>query len=252
MARSKEVDVARLYHLHSSNVRGRAVEMSVDGDGKPLRHRTFPGAPRVALPGRDFAFDMKLSTALEQRRSVRRFAPGPLPLEMLGRLLHASHGVRGRHRADGIGAWERPAPSAGGLYPTEIYVATREVEGLADGVHHYDARAHELETVRDGRVHEALVELTMGQDMVRDASVVCILTAVRARTMFKYGQRGYRFLFLDAGHVGQNLYLVATALGLGPVGIGGFLDAEVNELCRLPAGEEALYLICAGHPAEEP
>ncbi|APR78776.1 TOMM biosynthesis dehydrogenase protein B [Minicystis rosea] len=251
MARSKETDLARLYHLSSSNVRARSIETGVTEDDKPLCHRTFPGAPRTALPGRDFEVDVPFREVLARRRSVRRFARGPLPLAALGRLLYASHGVWGRRRTEGLGLWERPAPSAGGLHPIEIYVATQDVEGLADGVHHYDARAHELEEVRGGRVHEQLVELTLEQDMLRDANVVCVITAVRERTMFKYGQRGYRYLFLDAGHVGQNLYLVATALGLGPVGIGGFLDAEVNEMCRLPAGEEAIYLVGVGRPAEE-
>lgn len=250
MTRSKEVDLARLYHLGSSNVRARPVEMTVEADEKPFRHRTWPGAPRLALPGRDFALEMTIGAALSQRRSVRRFKRAPLPMEALGRLLHASYGVRGRRRADGIGAYERPAPSAGGLYPLELYVATRDVEGVADGVYHYDARAHELERVREGGVQGALVDLTMGQDLVGEANLVCVVSAIRARTMVKYGQRGYRFLFLDAGHLGQNLYLVATALGLGPVAIGGFLDAELSGLLRLPAEEEAIYVVCVGQPDE--
>src|SRR5262249_43274078 len=150
--------------------------------------------------------------------SIRSFAEGLLPLETLGRILHASYGVRGRAR----GAFERPCPSAGGLYPLEIYAATHVVEGLEDGIHHYDARAHELELVRPGRVHRLLVDLTLGQDMVEHANVVFVITAVRERSTYKYGQRGYRYVLLDAGHLGQTLYLVATALGMGPVGIGGF------------------------------
>src|SRR6185436_13826251 len=104
-------------------------------------------------------------------------------------------GVRGRRQ----GAYDRPSPSAGGLYPLELYVAAQSVEGLADGIHHYDPRAHDLALIREGAAQEALVGLTLGQDMVRAANLVFIITAVRARTMFKYGQRGYRFLFLDAG-----------------------------------------------------
>lgn len=252
MSRSKEVDLARLYHLGSSNVRSRPVEMVVEEDDKPIRTRVFPGAPRTALPGRDFELGMSLGEALKRRRSVREFAPAALPLLDLGRLLYASYGVRGRRRVDGAGGWDRPAPSAGGLYPVELYLITRDVEGLSDGVYHYDARAHELSQIREGRFHDQMVDLTMGQGMVREAGVICALTAVRARNMVKYGQRGYRFLLLDAGHVGQNLYLGATALGLGPVGIGGFLDAEVADLLRLPAGEDVLYLIAVGRPAEAP
>jgi SagB-type dehydrogenase family enzyme len=248
MTRSKEADVARLYHLHSRHVRARPVELALDGDRLARCHRTYPGAPRVALPGRDLALEMPLGAALAQRRSLRDYAPGkPLPLLTLGRLLHATHGVCGR-RAGGGSGYERPAPSAGGLYPVELYVATQHVEGLASGVHHYDARTHELELLRAGSAQDTLVDLTLGQEMIREANLVVILTAVWARTQYKYGQRGYRYVLLDAGHVGENLYLAATALGLGPAGIGGFLDGEVNALLGLPEGEDAIYLLCVGQP----
>jgi SagB-type dehydrogenase family enzyme len=250
MARSKEADLARLYHLHSCHLRGRPLEADLDGPLPPLRHRSYPDAARTALPGRDFAVGEALGAVLERRRSIREYALRPLPLETLGRLLHASYGVRGRRRLPdpGAGGYERPAPSAGGLYPIELYVAAQRVEGLDDGVHHYDARSHELERVRPGLFHETLVELTMGQDMIRAANLVFILTAVVARTTYKYGQRGYRYVLLDAGHLGENLYLTATALGLGPAGIGGFLDVELSAHLSLPAGEEAVYLLCVGQP----
>ncbi len=248
MTRSTEADVARLYHVHSRHVRGRPVELEVDGDHLPARHRTFPGAVRTPLPGRDFALGATLGEVLERRRSLREYALRPLPLATLGRLLHASYGVRARRPGLGAGGYDRAAPSAGGLYPIEIYVATQSVEGLADGVHHYDARAHALEQVREGAFNEGLVDLTMGQDMVLAANLVFILTGIVARTMFKYGQRGYRYVLLDAGHVGENLYLTATALGLGPAGIGGFLDVELGARLSLPAGEEPLYLLCVGQP----
>jgi SagB-type dehydrogenase family enzyme len=244
MTRSREADVARLYHLHSSHVAARPLETGLDDGAQVPRFRALPGAPRTALPGRDFAIDMTLGEALARRRSLRDHELRPLPLETLGRLLHVSYGVRGR-RPEG---YERPSPSAGGLYPCELYVAAQQVEGLADGIHHYDARAHDLALIREGAAQEELVALTMGQEMIRAANLVLIVTAVRARTMFKYGQRGYRFLLLDAGHLGQSLYLAATALGLGPAGIGGFLDAEINALLSLPEGEEALYLVVVGQP----
>ncbi len=87
--------------------------------------------------------------------------------------------------------------------------------------------------------------------MVEATNVVVVVTAVRDRTMWKYGQRGYRHVLLDAGHVGQNLYLVATALGLGPVGIGGFFDGELGALLALPDDEEPFYVVCIGQPAPE-
>lgn len=247
----KEPDLARLYHLHSSHERARVIEPSIDPYAEPLRFRTYPGSARTALPGKDFELDMPLGAALERRRSIRELVLRPLPLASLGRLLHASYGVRG-HRKIGVEwAYDRPAPSAGGRYPLELYVAVRAVEDLADGVYHYDARAHELELVRAGTAQPILSELAIGQEVIESANVVLVVTAIRQRTMWKYGQRGYRYVWIDAGHVGQNVYLVATAMGLGPTAIGGFFDRDVNALLELPEGEEAVYLIAVGQPAEE-
>ncbi|WP_433928143.1 SagB/ThcOx family dehydrogenase [Sorangium cellulosum] len=248
MARSKEADIARLYHLQSAHVRSRPLEPAFDADTQPLQFRTYVGAERTALPGRDFAIDAPLGAVLERRRSIREFALRPMPLETLGRLLHASYGVRGARKIDGEWASDRPTPSAGGRYPLEIYVATQAVEDLPDGLYHYDARAHELELRREGLAHAALADQTLAQDMVLNTNVVVIITAVPFRTMWKYGQRGYRFLWLDAGHVGQNLYLVATAMGLGAVAIGGFYDDELKALLALPAEEDPMYVVCVGQP----
>ena len=249
MATRLEADVARLYHLTSSHERARLFEATLDGDRTPVRFRTYPGSARTPLPGRDFAVEMPLGAALERRRSVRDYDLRPLPLSTLGRLLHTSYGVRGHRRCEGEWTYDRPAPSAGGRYPLELYVATQEVTGLADAIYHYDARAHELELRRPGLAQPALVDLAVGQDTVAKTNVVVIITAVRERTMWKYGQRGYRHVLLDAGHVGQSLYLVATALGLGPTAIGGFFDAELNALLSLPDDEEAFYILCIGQPA---
>jgi SagB-type dehydrogenase family enzyme len=248
--RNEQTDVARLFHVHSRHERPRTTELLLEGDRQPLRFRTYPGAPRTPLPGRDFAIDAPLGAVLERRRSVRSYILQPMPLATLGRLLHASYGIKGE-RNMGEWAYERSAPSAGARYPLEIYVATQAVEPLADGVYHYDARAHELELRRSGLAQTTLAELALDQEMVRAANVVAIITAIPERTMWKYGQRGYRYVWLDAGHLGQNLYLVATALGLGPVGIGGFFDREVNDLLALPTGEEAFYLVCVGQPELE-
>jgi SagB-type dehydrogenase family enzyme len=248
--RSKQTDVARLFHVHTRHERSRTSEMWPDKDLKLRRFRTYPGSKRTPLPGRDFVIDAPLGAVLERRRSVRDYVLRPLPLATLGRLLHACHGIKGERPGDDAGerTYERSAPSAGGLYPLEIYVATQSVEGLEDGIYHYDVHAHELELRSPGVAQPRLAGVALDQTMVLTSNVVAIITAIPERTMWKYGQRGYRYVWLDAGHLGQNLYLVATALGLGPAGIGGFFDRELNELMALPAGEEAFYLVCIGQP----
>ena len=245
MTRSDEPDVARLYHEHSYHERSRSTEMTLDGDREPDKFRVHPGALRVPLPGRDFAVDEPLGAVLARRRSVRDFDDRTMPLEALGRLLHASCGVR----AVTPELLDRPMPSAGGKHPLEVYLSTRAVSGLADGLYHYDPQAHELELCRVGLAQPTLAHIALDQPMVASANVVVVLTAIPERTRWKYGQRGYRYLWLDAGHLGQNLYLVATALGLGPCGIGGFHDRELIALLDLPEDELPFYLVCIGQEA---
>jgi SagB-type dehydrogenase family enzyme len=242
-------DLAALYHLNSSATR----PVIPDPPGDPAEHvlafRTYPGAERIDLPGRDFDLAPGLGATLKARVSTRDFVDEPMGLEDLGRLLHASYGTSGFREIEGYRFRGRPMPSAGGLYPLEIYLSVRSVRGLAPGLYHYDARAHQLEVRQRGDFTDQVADMAYDQPMLGAAAVVLVISAVWQRTMWKYRQRGYRFVLLDAGHLGQNLYLVATALGLGACAGGGFYDAEMSRLLGLPAGEEAIYLICAGRPA---
>jgi SagB-type dehydrogenase family enzyme len=242
MANAREPDLAGLYHLNSSSTRSKLPELEADPDCPPPARRLDPGAERVRLPGRDFALPLGLGEALERRSSRRDCRLAPLPLETLGRLLHASFGMHGPHR---------PFPSAGGLHPLELYAVTQQVEGLPDGVWHYDPWVHELALRRAGCFLGEAAGIAYGQESVREANLLLCLTAVFARTSRKYGQRGYRYVLFEAGHVGQNLYLVADALGLARFSIGGFFDHELDRLLDLPPGEEeAVYLFCAGQPGD--
>jgi SagB-type dehydrogenase family enzyme len=242
-----ETDVAALYHLNSNNSRHRTVDFDVAEDSRPLRFRTYPGSLRVSLPGKDFELPMSLGEALRARHSTRSFRPESLPLEAFGRLLFCSYGVRGKKKIEGEWCYDRPSPSAGGLYPLEFYAACQNVGGLRDGIYHYDACAHELELQKTGLFHLEIAGMMIGQDMVRDVNIVLLIAANFRRTMWKYGQRGYRYIFLDAGHAAQNVYLVATALNLGVVSIGGFFDDELSSLVGLPGSEErVIYAVCVG------
>jgi SagB-type dehydrogenase family enzyme len=245
--RRVESDVAALFHLNSNNSRHKTVDFDVAEDSRPLCFRTYPGVSRLPLPGKDFELSLSLGEALRRRHSTRSFRPDPLPLATLGQLLFCSYGVRGTKQIEGEYCYDRVSPSAGGLYPVELYTICQNVTGLQDGIYHYDARAHELEMLRVGHFHKAVAGMMIGQDMVRDVNVVVLIAANFARTIWKYGQRGYRYVFLDAGHAAQNLYLVATALNLGVVSIGGFFDDELSSLACLPVPEErVIYAVCAG------
>ena len=246
MPRTLEPDLARLYHLNSSNVRSKASDFALDESRRPARRRLDPGAERISLPGRGFDLSAPLDATLAARRSRRDLQLSPLPLETVGRLLFMSFGIAGWREFAETTLPERPFPSAGGLYPLELYVLAQEVTGLPDGIYHYDPWTHELARRRSGRFQEQLAGMAFGQEVIRNANLVFCLTAIFERTTWKYGQRGYRYVLFEAGHVNHNLYLIATALGLAGFAVGGFFDQEVSRLLDLPSGEDPLYLFCAG------
>lgn len=165
------------------------------------------------LPAPLAAGTLPLEGALHQRRSVRRFVAQPLSLAEVSQLLWAGQGVT----RDGGG---RTAPSAGGLYPLELYLICGEVEDLAAGVYRYLPQGHGLQVVAAGERRAALASAALRQPWVREAAALILVAAVPERTMDKYGQRGIRYAYLEAGHAAQNVLLQATALGLGAVAVG--------------------------------
>jgi SagB-type dehydrogenase family enzyme len=189
---------------------------------------------QVELPRPRRTSEVSLEEAFAARRSLRTFAQRPLDQAQLGQLLWAAQGITG---AGGRG---RTAPSAGALYPLELYVAT------AEGLFRYEPRAHSLERrlARDPRPE--LAKAALGQESVRQAPAVFVISGVEARTRAKYGARARRYVHLEAGHAGQNLLLQAAALGLGAVPVGAFEDDQVRRVLSLPAGEAPLYLIPVG------
>ncbi len=250
MTRYVDPDIARVYHEHSKLVRGSSGRRHDDPDlaDAPPPFRIHPGDERYALPGRDFELDASLGQLLRDRKSTRLFEPTAIESQVAGRLLHASFGVRAYHETGGEAVAERPFPSAGGQYPLEVYVATRSVTDIPDGLYHYSVREHELVALHRDLTHSQLADVAIHRETVEAANIVVIITAVFDRTMWRYEQRGYRHILLEAGHLGQNFCLCAAALGLGVVPIGGFYDHELNGLLGLEPDETALYMICCGAP----
>lgn len=189
-----------------------------------------PGAlPPPALKG-----DKSLEEVLAARRSVRQFAPTPLTAQQVGQLCWAAQGM-----SDPRSGF-RTCPSAGALFPLELYVAT------AEGVDHYLPAAHTLERHLDGDVRPSLQSAALGQPYVGQAPAVFAITAVVRRMERKYGERALRYVHMEVGHAGQNLLLQAVALGLDAVPVGAFDDSAVAKALQLPAEQTALYLIPVG------
>jgi len=206
--------------------------------------KRYRGAEVVPLPP-PATIQVGIGDAIRGRRSAHAFGSGPLSLEDIASLLFFGCGVTSS--ADGSSV-HRAAPSAGGLHPTEVYVAVRAGGFLAPGAYHYRPNEHVLERLLpDPTAIDQLAHASSYPKTLESAATVFVLTTVLGRTSLKYGQRGYRFALLEAGHVAQNVLLVASALGLGAVPVGGFIDDEVHEILRIDGVDEvALYLIPVG------
>lgn len=195
-----------------------------------------PVSGSLALPSPRTRGSWSLEETLVRRRSIREFSPDGLTAGELGQLLWAAQGV-----TDAEG--RRTAPSAGALYPLELYAVT------PDGVFHYLPVDHTLVVVRRGDVRPQLRRAALDQDVVEEAPAVIVVTGVIGRTSAKYGaERATRYVHLEAGHAAQNLLLEAVALGLGAVPIGAFDDGQVRSVLGLSADETPLYLLPVGHP----
>ncbi len=184
--------------------------------------------------------EVSLEATLNQRRSVRDFGDEPLTVAQVGQLLWAAQGITRGGR--------RTAPSAGALYPLELYLAAGDVEGLAAGLYRYRPAEHELRKVVRGDLREALAEAALGQEQIEEAPAVIVTAAVVERTAAKYGQRAVRYVHMEVGAAAENVYLQATALGLGTVYVGAFNDMRVKRLLGLPADERPFALLPVGRP----
>jgi SagB-type dehydrogenase family enzyme len=174
-----------------------------------------------------------------ERRSVRQYSDEPLRLPELAQLLWAAQGITSPRGF-------RTSPSAGALYPLEVYAVVGSVEDIAPGIYWYHTREHELVSVADGDQRDALADAALGQSFVGEAAVDLVVTAIYERTTVKYGERGVRYVHIEAGHAAQNVLLQATALGLGAVPVGAFLDQSVARILDLPDDENPLYIIPVG------
>ncbi len=184
---------------------------------------------------------------LQKRRSRREYNAGrSVALAELSSLLWATQGLTA-HSGD---TFFRTAPSAGGLFPVETYLSVRAVEGLEQGLYHFRPLTFDLEFLRKGDLSKDLAEAALQQDLILDAQATFIWSAVIARSRWKYRQRAYRYIYLDAGHIAQNLYLAAEALSLGACAIGAFYDDEMNKILSLDGEEETvIYMAAVGRPA---
>ncbi len=217
----------------------------LDWKSKPRTYKDYPEARTVELPPPVEKGGISLWEATGRRRSVRDFRRMPISLTDLSQLLWASQGI-----TKAVGDYAlRSAPSAGALYPVETYLSVQLVEGVEAGIYHYGVPGHRLELLSAGDFRVAAAEAALDQGFLAEAAVVFAWTAVFERSKWKYKQRAYRYVYLDAGHIAQNISLAAVALGLGSCQIAALYDDEVNAILGVDGKEESiLYMTAVGRP----
>jgi len=195
----------------------------------------------VALPAPETTGSVTLEQALARRVSVREYGPEPVTLREVAQLLWAAQGITRLSRF-------RTAPSAGATYPLETYVVVGRAEGLEAGIYRYDGNEHQLVPVVAGDHRGALSRASLGQSCIVDAPLSVVFTAIYHRTTARYGTRGRRYVHMEVGHAGENLYLQAVTLGLGTVAVGAFDDESVRRLLDAPEEEVPLAVYPVGRP----
>ena len=234
------------FHSSTKYERGKLPGHTLDWSTKPSVYKKYPDSQKIDLPPPVVQGGPGLWETIRTRRSIRAYTQEPMKLEELSQILWATQGITasaGEHRL-------RTTPSAGALYPIETYLLVNRVEGLDPGLYHFDVETYQLDVLKLGNFSNEVTAGALDQRIAARASVVFIWSAIFQRSKWKYLQRAYRYIFLDAAHIAQNLALAAEGLGLGSCQIGAIYDDYLNELLDLNITEESvIYLSSVGKPS---
>jgi len=209
-----------------------------------IHYKTYPRLDRFAFPSKIFR-NNHIEKLLKKRKTIRQFTKKPISKEDLIYILFMSNGLI--RPGKNLNEVRRSYPSAGARYPLEIYPLILNCKGFNRGLYHYNLKRNLLELLIQKNLTDWLIKKTGNEKWLKKASVIFIITGVLDRTRIKYGDRGYRYILIETGHLAQNMILITTALGLGTCPIGGFVDDEVNKLLDINLQKEVvLYLIAIG------
>jgi len=240
----KKVGIGDTYHQWTQYRREEMAGGGLDWANQPPPYKEYPHhfkripiQPMIHFEGKSFW------QTIAERRSVRDYVPHPIPFEELSKLVWATQGITAK-------AWGfdfRVVPSAGALYPIETYVVVNRVEGLSPGIYHFSVKKAQLVLIKEGSLGQECSRAALGQAIIEEAACIFVWTAMVERSKWKYRERAYRYIYMDAGHIGQNLYLAATALGLGCCTVGAFFDEEMDQLIGIDGKSEiSVYLGAVG------
>lgn len=221
-------------------------EGSLDFRTKPEVYKNYPDNRKIELPVPELPPVMSLDEAIKKRKSIRYYSSESISKAQLSYLLWTSTGIQRREMGDEF----RTVPSAGALYPIETYLVVNRVADLDKGIYHYSIKSHLLEELKVGDFSKEIALAALGQRVCYDAAVVFVWTAIFVRSKWKYKQRAYRYVYLDAGHIAQNLALATTAIGLGSCQVAAIFDDDANSILGVGGVEEStIYISAVGQPA---
>jgi SagB-type dehydrogenase family enzyme len=236
--------IGDLYHQETKYRREAMPRGGLDWAHQPSPYKEFPyPLKHFQIRPLDQKEGKPLWEVIAQRRSIREFSRQPITFSELSQLIWATQGVT----SEASGFEFRATPSAGALYPIETYVVVNRVEEISPGIYHYNMKEAKLSLLKEGDFGSDLCQAGLDQEMLEEAACVFIWTAIVERSKWKYRERAYRYIYMDVGHIGQNLYLAATALNLGCCTVGAFFDEEVDRLLGVDGKEEiSIYLGAVG------
>jgi len=194
----------------------------------------------IILPEPRYESKMSVEEAISKRRSVRSYLDKPLELEEISQLLWAAEGITDKEKKF------RAAPSAGALFPLEVFIVVGNVSSLEDGIYRCDPFNHAITKLIEGDYRNDLSLAALGQSCVKNGAISIVFAGVYDRITKKYGERGIRYTYMEAGHAAQNVYLQAEALGLGTVVVGAFMDDKVKDVIGMKEEETPLYILPVG------
>jgi len=213
-------------------------------------HDTLPfeGYPIFELPKHLPSLSIGLQEAITTRTSTCNFVPHSISVESLALLLHYGYGINRDNKNIEFIPPFRMVPSGGALYPLEIFFYSAHVKNLPPGVFHYNPAKNHMRLIIEGDQTEKLSQSLISPEIGNNASLIIFITALFERSSFKYGERSYRFVLLEAGHVAQNMNLIANGLGQGVLNIGGYYDREIDDFLGLDGvTHSTIYMLAMGN-----
>lgn len=203
-------------------------------------HQSPSGEDTVYLPPPVYQGEISLEQCLDSRRSHRQYSNKTTSLIKLSQLLWSAQGISDEQSGF------RTSPSAGALYPFTVYLQIINVHNLSPGIYIYHTDGHFLELIKPGHFESDIADAALGQNWIKEANIIFFLTADFNVTTSVYGSRGERYVWIEAGHIAQNIYLQATSLSLGSVAIGAYWDQQINEILNLPVNLTCVYMVVVG------